>query len=349
MCRFITEDMGAYDNFVMWADGAKNFKKSMLLGTVAHDMLIAFSWRHLQINFGCPKHFKSQIDGDFGVLSKVKSATALRKMLLDVDDVVEAYTSYFERQVPMHPGMPKRFVTNVVPPEQSSVPISRFSPASCYGISHSFSWSITLNDRRRTTMTSLRGRGCMHETLTGLTLRKHGMTGFRAQAWKTGFPSLCDRTKSELDEDKSKNVLEDEEADGDMEIEEDGIARDTQWFRGWRCSYSKVENNAAKRDRFYTYLQRQLDGLEDTLKRCKTESKRHRKSSEALREAAHCTSKRRSGRSKEESKFFVDVRRTAAQALREDANKDEDKGESSDTSSSDSSTSSGSDSGSRLR
>ena len=61
-----------------------------VIGTVGHDMLVRFSWTSVQLNFGAPKHIKSQLDGDFGVLSRVRHLASLRRMLVDVDDVAES-------------------------------------------------------------------------------------------------------------------------------------------------------------------------------------------------------------------------------------------------------------------
>ena len=65
-------------------------KNSTVIGTVGHDMLVRLSWTSVQLNFGAPKHFKSQLDGDFGVPSRVRHLASLRRMLVDVDDVAEA-------------------------------------------------------------------------------------------------------------------------------------------------------------------------------------------------------------------------------------------------------------------
>ena len=83
-------DTAAYDHFVLWSDGGSNLKNSTVIGTVGHDMLVRFSWTSVQLNFWAPKHFKSQLDGDFGVLSRVRHLASLRRMLVDVDDVAEA-------------------------------------------------------------------------------------------------------------------------------------------------------------------------------------------------------------------------------------------------------------------
>ena len=144
--------------------------------------------------------------------------------------------------------------------------LSKFTLGSCGGIRHAYSWTIVLNDKRRAR--SLRGKAPFHDSLTGLTLRCHGMTGFKSTAEKTCHPEL-DR-------------LPEEEAP--EEVLEEGLLADpvlephTKTFRGWRCSYCKLEEHSAKHVRFHEYLAKQCAELDRVLRQKTVESRRHLRS-----------------------------------------------------------------------
>jgi len=256
------EGTATFDHFVLWSDGGSNLKNSTVIGTAGHDMLVKFGWTSAQLNFGAPKHFKTLIDGDFGTLTHVRHLASLRRMLCDVDDVVDVFQVHFAATAVRHPDQPKRFVYNFTPPEKASVPVSKFTLASCGGIRHSYSWTVTLNDKRRAN--TLRGRRPFHNRLTGLTLRNHGMTACRAVAEKTLHPELDDRVGDEAADDE-----------GGEPMAVESLERDTKFYRGWRCSYCKVEEQAVKHNRFHSYLAKQCTELERQLRQRKQQSGRH--------------------------------------------------------------------------
>ena len=111
-------DLAAFNQLTLWSDGCGQFKSREVVGTTAFDFAHAFGWEEVETSYTAPKHGKSPLDGHMGVLSKVKESVALRKMLLEICDVVDAFRAYFDREAIIHPTQPKHVVTEFIPAEK---------------------------------------------------------------------------------------------------------------------------------------------------------------------------------------------------------------------------------------
>lgn len=63
----------AFDAIDFWSDGAKQFKCRRVLAAVGWKVLEKYGMRRTSYHYGCEEHFKSLIDGMFGVLSNVRA------------------------------------------------------------------------------------------------------------------------------------------------------------------------------------------------------------------------------------------------------------------------------------
>ena len=293
-------DLASYKNIIIWADGGSNLKSCGLIGSVGYNLLDKFGWHSVRFEYGCPKHFKSLVDGHFGTLSRILSGAEKRIDLVDLSDVKKAYDDYFSDQAKIFPNAPKQTIHEFVPPPKQEVPVAWFTRSSMFGIRHSFSWSITRLDRRRA---NLHGREAhRYFVLTGLQLRNHIMTGKRAVAERTGFPELSLEAAAADDGGEDPPEAQQEEI----------LLRDTKNFQGWRCSYAKLEDND-QRTRLQTkHLGAQQDFIGAAFPRL-DEAQRHAQP-ESVMAMEQARSARQRLRHKTEAVFYKRIRRGATAA-----------------------------------
>ena len=75
-------DAASFQEAHLIADGCSNLKNATLIGTMGYLMLGAFGWWKNHTNNGCPKHLKTELDGDFGTNRKIKHLASLRTCLM---------------------------------------------------------------------------------------------------------------------------------------------------------------------------------------------------------------------------------------------------------------------------
>ena len=307
--RYILDTGGyarTYEQLSWWSDGATNLKNSTTLGTFGFELLPDYGWRKVVVQFGAPKHMKTRLDGEFGTLSRVKHMASLRTMITSVEELVTVYQRYFENEATIHGTDAKRHIVNFMPQERRHLSLTRFTRASCGGIRHSFCFSITRNDARRVTRDTLRARDpAMKWRNTGLDFRNHGCCNHIATDCVKRFPELAEEE-------------EEMAADGDAPLmpadEEVPLLVDTREYNGWRCSYSRCEEDSDKMKRFHKHLSASMARLHLQLARVAA-PQRHRLQGLQLRDANHRKATRKQRRANEETTHFRNLRGIAARAV----------------------------------
>lgn len=254
----------------LWQDGPTSWKNRYIIGTLSYHTLSRFVLRRVGIHYGCPKHFKEQLDSHFAGLVAARKRSC--RTVTTIAELAQLYRDHFNSQtiVSSHTEVVVEFAL----PTRASVEIHPFLVESCMGIAHNYSWVAVRNDRRRDTQARLHGQLHNWTTLTGLTLRCSPATGVAAGADRTCMPVL-DLAAPVPDSDDL--VL----MPGDMPV-------DISMHSGWRCSYMRHDHThtgeAAERRRLH--LQRQAARSRVEVQREVQEPRRHRAVAVAAKAAA---------------------------------------------------------------
>jgi hypothetical protein len=271
---------------VFWLDGATHYKNSSMMATTGWCMLEAFKLSCCRLEYGCPKHFKACCDRHFGTLHHIREDTVKSSYMRELSDVVDAYSLYFGDQQVLHPTMPKHYIVEFMPPDRTSLKFETFKTEGLGGIRGSWSYSMTRNDTRRT---SLRGRGGAWPTLTGLTFRNHKMAGLPAS--HVCFPEVLPQASLPVEEPEPEALL----------------AVETRTFHGWRCSYCRASDSAATTEKMANYFKHLELSLGDKRRAKVQPATRHRTPVEMIA-AANRSAGRSSKRQREENEFYRKTR-----------------------------------------
>lgn len=276
--RLAEVDFQEIEEVQVWTDGPRQFKSLTWIASLSDLFFKTYpKITKVGINYGCPKHFKACLDRLFGVVRNATHDEATRKMLEGIGDVTSSLQHFFAQQQKNNPNSIPVIVNHFEPPEKSSLPLSRYSGASCFGINHSYAFTVTRTDARRK---NLRGRGCQSQTMTGLLLKNTLMTNVPGVAARTGHPVLENRADQADEEDPAPVP-----ADGSPPLS-------TKWWKGWRCSYKKDETPSEQSNRLQKTLSANHNTLAPALHRAKEpfRCKTMQEKSEAMEKA---TEKRR--------------------------------------------------------
>jgi hypothetical protein len=226
----------------------------LYLGTIGNNMLSIFAFKSIFCHFGAARHFKSEIDGHFGVLAAALHDGASRSFLRTPEDVCRVYTEYFKVKQSANPNMmPQRVMVYLPDIERSKLPVTRFTLATCMGVRDSYCFSVTNVDTRRK---DFHGVGPNWSTLTGLTLRNHGLSAHASLGAKTTHPivaigaAIAAPDPGEAADDIAPIVVNGTE-----------LALDCKFDLQWRCSYAKAEATDVKSTRIQTHLTKQHENL----------------------------------------------------------------------------------------
>ena len=137
----------------------------------------------------------------------------------------------------MHPEAPKIHIINFDnPPDKSTVKRTTLTNDSLFGIRTNFSWTFTVNDNRAWERKSWKGRGIHANSITAVTARCHGMTGFKSCVAHTCRPTIDNEAGLEAEpEVVPEHVAE--------------LGIETKLFKGWKTSYAKNDETKVLRQR----------------------------------------------------------------------------------------------------
>ena len=226
-----------FEHLVLWTDGPTQMKSRVGFGTIGKEYLEHFGFKSVEFNYGCPKHFKNEIDGHFGCLSKLLDTAAAGTRMVSVGDAVAEYRKHFARRACMHPAEPPHVILEFMPKLKRTYPWLLFTVDSLLGIKYSYSFSFVRNDVRRRT---LHGREDS-TVLTGLDFRNHRITRQACTVRDRGFPVLDDDIYAYVEAD------EEDLEPGEDEVEE-LLTVATQEHLGWRTSYTMEKTENAQRE-----------------------------------------------------------------------------------------------------
>jgi hypothetical protein len=231
----------SFEEFVLWSDGAPNYKCGMLIGSIHHDMMKHFGWKKATNNFFASKHGKSDCDRHFGDLKKLKMNIYKGKTLRTVDQVVAEYEAAYE--VKNSPPTKQFVFLNWDPPERSLLTTSIYSAKTFQGLRSSYCFTSSVNDERRKQWF---GKGAEALTLTALWFCNYGITDLSKTCIKRCHPAI----REAEDEEPEEPAIA-----AEAEVEEP-VTWATKMHRGWRYSYCTAPDESTKAARIRTFLKR---------------------------------------------------------------------------------------------
>ena len=307
---------GEYKHFINWSDGPTTYKNGTTMATFAYTILEEYKLVQANLEYGCPKHFKSDLDGDFGHVQHILHLAKQHKDLYELEDAVDAVRAAFDEENKRHPNRVQRYVHCYWPDDKNSYNFRSFDPASLKGVKGSYSFSfrrIHLTPNRK----SLHGAGFNYFTLTNLMMRNHVLTGFPVGPGKSGHPVILPRkiyTSAEgaaaapapppgalpdegppvavAPDDVRADAVVPEEAAEDDDLGEEPAApidphmlRQTKEWNKWRISYTLCKPQDKRRDMRRQHLIKISKGLPKAkVEPCRFKTNHEKAAAEATRQ-----------------------------------------------------------------
>ena len=222
-------DVRCFNELSVWSDGAKQFKNSRWIGTILYDVLKKYDLKQASVNFGCPMHFKSKVDSEFGEVSTIIDRAVLKEDLVlnEVVEVVNLLQGSFDKRKVLRQAVEvqgcEHKVVEFLPTKKSSVASTYFSKKSLPSLQNIFSVCCARVDMRRQNLVGL--DRC---TLKGLKIKARALTGSNVPPDFQGHPEIGVEAAKAAEEGAEDEVV-DELPPG---------TQATIW-REWRCSYSR--------------------------------------------------------------------------------------------------------------
>jgi hypothetical protein len=132
-----------------WCDVGPHFRNYEVLGTLG--TLVPQSLRlNTHVNFGPEAHFKTGVDGQFGLMDNTLNAVTMREEVHSMEQFHEAMVQGAALRATANPDGAKEFFHIFMPKPRHEIQTVSFKPSSLpVGIKDCHCWAFTIFDRRR--------------------------------------------------------------------------------------------------------------------------------------------------------------------------------------------------------
>ena len=238
--------------FSVWSDCGTHYRCRQRLWAAGFWLMNTVkTLRVSRCEFTAEHHGKGVVDGFFGRLRHERENAALRRVLMEVEDVQAVYEENFRTRSRINIAVPQETYCVFLPPSREAVEQPVFKLKSLKApVRQNYNWSFVRADFRRR---SLLARPPRQHVVTGIIARAHRVSGFACT--ETFFPELEDPSAADGGEGEEEEVGHKEEE------EHPCITHQTKIFLGWKTSYRMQEPERKTATHYTKGLSRKRDFL----------------------------------------------------------------------------------------